>query len=32
MLEPEAWDDVSESVTEDDFYRPAHKKIYSAIR
>ena len=32
MLEPEAWDDVSESVTEDDFYRPAHKKIYAAIR
>lgn len=32
MLEPEAWDDVSESVTEEDFYRPAHKKIYSAIR
>lgn len=32
MLEQEAWDEVSEILAEDDFYKPAHKKIYSAIR
>lgn len=32
MLEQEAWDDVSESLVEDDFYKPAHRKIYNAIR
>lgn len=32
MLEQEAWDEVSEHLVEDDFYKPAHKKIYNAIR
>lgn len=32
LLEQEAWDDVSEILNEDDFYKPAHKKIYLAIR
>lgn len=32
MLEQEAWDEVSEFLVEDDFYKPAHKKIFSAIR
>jgi replicative DNA helicase len=32
MLEQEAWDEVSEHLVEDDFYKPAHKKIYAAIR
>lgn len=32
MLEQEVWDDVSELLIEDDFYKPAHRKIYAAIR
>lgn len=32
MLEQEAFDEVSELLSEDDFYKPAHKKIYAAIR
>lgn len=32
MLEQEAWDEVSEILIEDDFYKPAHKKIYAGIR
>ena len=32
MLEQDAWDDVSENLVEDDFYKPAHRKIYNAIR
>lgn len=32
MLEQEAFDEVSEILIDDDFYKPAHKKIYSAIR
>lgn len=32
MLEQEAWDEVSELLIEDDFYKPAHRKIYAAIR
>src|SRR5690606_2319688 len=32
MLEQEAWDEVSELLIEDDFYKPAHKKIFAAIR
>lgn len=32
MLEQEAWDEVSELLVADDFYKPAHKKIYEAIR
>jgi len=32
MLEQDAFDEVSELLIEDDFYRPAHRKIYAAIR
>ena len=32
MLETEAWDEVSETLLEEDFYKPAHRKIYAAIR
>lgn len=32
MLEQEAWDEVSELLIEEDFYKPGHRKIYSAIR
>ena len=32
LLEQEAWDEVSELIVEDDFYKPAHKKIFAAIR
>src|SRR4051812_12212930 len=32
MLEQEAFDDVSEILAEDDFYKPAHRKIYAAIK
>jgi replicative DNA helicase len=32
MLEQDAFDEVSELLVEDDFYRPAHRKIYAAIR
>ena len=32
MLEQEAWDEVSELLVEDDFYKPAHRKIFTAIR
>src|SRR6185437_11839695 len=32
MLEQEAWDEVSEQLLEDDFYKPSHRKIFNAIR
>mgnify|MGYP001259047841 CR=1 FL=1 len=32
MIEQDAWDEVSELLTDDDFYKPSHKKIYAAIR
>jgi primary replicative DNA helicase (EC 3.6.1.-) len=31
MLDPEAWDRVSELVVADDFYRPEHNRIFSVI-
>ncbi len=31
MLDPQAWDKVSEVVVSDDFYRPEHKQIFSVI-
>lgn len=31
MLDRDAWDAVSDLLSEDDFYKPAHQKIYSAI-
>lgn len=32
MVEPERWDDVAEVISVDDFYKPAHKKIFLAIQ
>ncbi|MAV90711.1 MAG: replicative DNA helicase [Bdellovibrionaceae bacterium] len=32
LLEQEAWDEVSDLLNEEDFYKPAHRKIYAAIR
>ena len=32
MLEQEAWDEVSEILVEEDFYKPAHRKIFAGIR
>ncbi len=31
LLEQNAWDEVAEIIAEDDFYKPAHRKIYRAI-
>ncbi|EAQ66248.1 DnaB helicase [Marinomonas sp. MED121] len=31
MLDPNAWDKVSELVMADDFYRPEHKQIFAVI-
>jgi replicative DNA helicase len=31
MLEQSAWDEVAEIIVEDDFYKPAHRRIYHAI-
>jgi len=31
MLDPNAWDKVSELVVSDDFYRPEHKQIFAVI-
>ena len=31
MIDPLAWDQVSTVITEDDFYKVAHRKIYSAV-
>ncbi|MBC86987.1 MAG: replicative DNA helicase, partial [Bdellovibrionaceae bacterium] len=32
MLEEEAWTEIVEIISEDDFYKPAHKKIFHAIQ
>jgi len=32
MLSPEAWDEVSDHVNSADFFRPAHKKIFTALK
>jgi replicative DNA helicase len=32
MLEQDAFDEVSEILSEDDFYKPTHRKVYAAIR
>jgi replicative DNA helicase len=32
MLEQEAWDQVSDLLTENDFYKPTHRIIYTAVR
>ena len=31
MLDPAAWDNVADAVTDDDFYRPDHRLIFAAI-
>jgi replicative DNA helicase len=31
LLEPSAWDNVADAVTEEDFYRPDHRLIFAAI-
>lgn len=31
MLDPQAWDKVSELVVADDFYRPEHRAVFSVI-
>ena len=32
MLEQEAWDEVADLLTEDDFYKPGHRKIFNSIK
>lgn len=32
MLEQDAWDSISDVITEDDFYKPSHRVIFSAVR
>ena len=32
MLEQQAWDEIADVVVEEDFYKPAHRKIFAAIR
>lgn len=32
MIAPERWDDVAEIISADDFYKPAHRKIFLAIQ
>ena len=31
LLDKEAWDQVSDIISAEDFYRPAHQKLFSAI-
>lgn len=31
LLDPEAWDQVSDVIISEDFFRPAHQKIYESI-
>lgn len=32
MLEQEAWDEIADIVAEEDFYKPAHRKIFASIK
>ncbi len=32
MLEQQAWDEIADVISEEDFYKPAHRKIYASIR
>ncbi len=32
MLEPEAWDEIADHISDSDFFKPAHKKIFSTLR
>ena len=32
MVDPEAWDEIADQITEEDFYKPAHRKIFATVR
>lgn len=32
LLEQAAWDEIADLISEDDFYKPSHRKIYAAIK
>jgi replicative DNA helicase len=32
LLNPNSWDDISNVIGEEDFYKPAHQRIFSALR
>ncbi len=32
MLSPEAWDEIADQIVDSDFYKPAHKKIFSTLK
>jgi replicative DNA helicase len=32
MLDADSWDFVADIIVEDDFYKPAHRKVFAAIR
>ena len=32
MLEQDAWDEIADQVSEEDFYKPSHRKIFNAIK
>ena len=32
LLNPNAWDDISNLIGEEDFYKPSHQRIFSALR
>jgi len=32
MLEPAAWDEIADLIYEEDFYKPAHRKIFSSLK
>ena len=31
MLDPEAWDQVVDAVSEDDFYKSSHRQIFKPV-
>ncbi|MCB0364195.1 MAG: replicative DNA helicase [Bdellovibrionaceae bacterium] len=32
LADPEAWDEIADQISEEDFYKPAHRKVFAAIR
>jgi replicative DNA helicase len=32
MLEPEAWDEIADIISENEFYKPAHRIVFAVIR
>ncbi|MCC7404290.1 MAG: replicative DNA helicase [Bdellovibrionales bacterium] len=32
MADPEVWNDIADQIAEEDFYKPAHRKVFAAIR